>query len=62
MNHLANHSAEQASLAGADLTNNDHKLTLFDLQVDVLDVEDVVEGARGHRDVVLSLSGGDDLT
>ena len=43
MNHFANHSTEQTSLACTNLTDNNYEFALLDLQVDVLDVENVVK-------------------
>ena len=62
MDHLANHSAEETGLARSDLTYDDNELTLLHLQVNVLDVEDVVEGTSRDGNVVLLFSGGNNFS
>ena len=56
MDHFSDHSVEQASLTAANFTNNDYKLTLFDFEINVLDVENVIKRASLKRDIVLSPS------
>ena len=63
VDHLTNHGVQETSLATSYLTDNDHKFSLSDLQIDVLDVEDVVKAARLEWDFKLSVGSlGQNLT
>ena len=52
MDHLANYRVEQAGLSTANLADNDDELSLLNLQIDLLYIQNVVKAARLDRNVI----------
>lgn len=51
MYHLTNHRVKQAGFTATNFANYDNKLALFNLEIDILNVENVVECTRLQRNV-----------
>ena len=52
IDHFSNHSVEETGLTGSYLANDHNELAFLDLEIDVLEVHDAVERARGVVDLI----------
>ena len=53
---LSDEGLHQTGFSGLDFSDDDHELSLLDVEVDVLKVSDLVKGARGVGELVLDVS------
>ena len=54
MKHIIRHAIEERSLAGAHVTNDAHKFTLFDLKVNLLKYQKILQGFISFIDLLIA--------